>query len=443
MTPLDNPRRWCVPALMALLLASVATNAQERATASADGRFDDVVDRIASDYWTPLSRTELEHRALRALVADLDPYGRVFDAAEWDEFKGFLSATLVGVGVELHNDEALQVPRIQHLLIDSAAGAAGARPGDWIEQVDGRDTTGLSFDAFLPMLRGTPGSKVRLTLRSDAGSRRMIEVTRKAHRIPSVHGVARAADGRADFILDARRGIGYVRIARLAEDAVADVRTALADLRAARGCGLVLDLRGSEGGRMEAGIAIADMFLADGLIAGTQARSATTTSEADPAVDWDGPMVVLIDAETASSSEFLAAALRDHRRGTFVGQRTFGKGLVQEMFSLDSGGGLILSVGRHVRPSGIAADRNDPAPANANAGVAPDDGQQMAMQGDEQVQWRKAIDLRASPAIVSAQELAALGPDRILAHALTLLPNACPNTGVVEQAIPGIRKMAE
>ena len=425
-----KPSRWRGLLALAFLLGSGAAGGQESVVAQADGRFDEALERIARDFRQPLSRSELEQRALRALVADIDPYGRVLDATQWAEFKGGLSAKVAGVGVVLHREDGMPMPRIERLMIGSAAGAAGARAGDWIEQVDGRDTRGLSLDDTLPLLRGAPASRVRLSLRSGNDPPRAVDVVRKLHSIPSVHGVSRDDKGRPDYVLDPQRRIGYVRVANLAEDSVAEMRAALSGLRAARGCGLVLDLRGSQGGLMRAGIGIADLFLAEGLIAGTQGRHETTRQDADPAVDWSGPMVVLIDAETASSSEFLAAALRDHRRGTFVGQRTFGKGMVQEMFPLASGGGLILSTGRHLRPSGIAADRHDPEPARANAGVSPDDGLEIALEGDELAQWRAGMDLRASPAIVPADALPSISADRVLMRGLAQLATAC--LGVAE-----------
>ncbi|MCJ0824497.1 S41 family peptidase [Luteimonas sp. 50] len=407
---------------MSLLCAGMAMAAEPvRQT-----QMDEVVDRIVSDHVQAYSREELERRALRALVADIDPYGKVLDPAEWAEMRSGLDAGLAGVGVTLAIDEASSRPRVERLMIGSAAGGAGVRAGDWLDAIDGHDTHGQSYDAFIPRLLGAPGSVVRLTVRTGDDAPRTIAVTRKLHPLPSVHGVHRAEDGTAAYLLDAQRGIGYVRVARLASDSVGEVEAALATLRREHACGLVLDLRGSVGGYMSAGIGIADLFLSEGLIAGSEGRKGRELHHADADVAWAGPMVVLIDAETASSAEFLAAALRDHGRAPFVGQRTFGKGMVQEMFPLAAGGGLILSTARHVRPSGVAADRHDPPPANDNAGVSPDPGEEIALEGEDLARWREAMDLRASPTPVSAADLANAPADRALQRATGLLPSTCP-----------------
>lgn len=312
-------------------------------------------------------------------------------------------------------------------MIGSAAGAAGARPGDWIRAIDGRALEGLSLDTALPMLRGEPGTVVRLMLDRGDTPARSIAVTRRVHRVPSIHGMARDAQGSADYLLDRTRGIGYVRVAQLAEDSAPEVALALSRLRQAGACGLVLDLRGSSGGMMRAGVGIADLFLAEGLIAGWDGRAGSARHEADSDVAWAGPLVVLIDERTASSSEFLAAALRDHDRARFMGRRTFGKGLVQEMFDLGEGrGGLVLSTGRHLRPSGPAADRNDPEPDRQRAGVAPDPGLEVAFTEAEQERLDRALDLRASPTAVTREEVAAIDPDATLARAAALFPVTCP-----------------
>lgn len=407
--------------LFAGALAAADTN-----VATQGDRFDEALARIERSFREPLSRDALRQRAVRALVADLDPYGRVLDATELREFRTGFSGAFGGVGVTLDVDETRELPRIERLMIDSAAGAAGARPGDWIESIDGRSLEGRPLDEVPAMLRGEPGTVVHLRLGRPAGPSRTIAVTRKAHRLPSVHGVARDADGQADYLLDRSRGIGYVRVEQLAKDSVEEVESALVGLRKAGACALVLDLRGSSGGMMDAGVRIADLFLDKGLIAGWDGRAGGKRFEADPAVAWSAPMVVLIDERTASSSEFLAAALRDHHRARFMGHRTFGKGLVQEVFELGEGrGALILSTGRHVRPSGLAADRNDPEPERQRAGVAPDPALEVALTEAEQDRLYRALDLRASPTPVTREEVDAIDPDAMLGRAAALFPAAC------------------
>lgn len=402
---------------------SPASGAESGSTSSSSNLFDDAVELIRENFWKEMTREEIELQALRALLAQIDPYGRYLDAGEWSELDDDLSARSAGVGVQLEMDEAAGLPRIRYLLLESAAGAAGARRDDWIVAIDGKPLAGLALGEVPPLLRGDPGTRVELTLRRapDGPAIRAV-VERKIHRLPSVHGVRREASGRAVYVLDPQLGLGYVRISHLASDSLGEVESALADLEAQGARGLVLDLRDSYGGLMSAGVGIADLFLGSGRIAGHESRTESESFEADPSVAWKHPMIVLINAGTASSSEFLAAALRDHARARFIGQRTYGKGLVQVKYELGEGqGGLILSTGRHLRPFGVAADRNDPPPANAAAGVAPDPGLEVVIEGEEYDRWSEAIDLRASPVVLDDSDLAGAPPDRALQLATELL----------------------
>lgn len=385
--------------------------------------FDEAVEVIRKNFRQELSREEIELRALRALVAEIDPYGLYLDADEWQELEVDHSAQIAGVGVQIRMDDEVGLPRIRYLLLESAAGAAGARRNDWIESINGEPTAGKALEAALPLLRGAPGTKVELGLRRPPATAPLrVVVERKVHLLPSVHGVARDGAGHPIYLLNANEPIGYIRISRLAEDSLGEVQAALRLLQGQGAHGLILDLRNSTGGLMSAGVNIADLFLDSGLIAGHQSRVENESFAADPAVAWSHPLVVLINAQTASSSEFLAAALRDHNRARFVGQRTYGKGLVQVMFPLAAErGGLILSTGRHLRPAGPASDRNDPAPANANAGVAPDTGLELVVEGEEYERWSEAMDLRASGVILEDSDLADAPPDRVLALATELL----------------------
>lgn len=392
------------------------------AAQAAESRLDLALAQIHQNFWQEIPREELEDRALRALVRELDPYGQVLDAAELEQFRGDFRGTVAGVGLVVHVDEGSALPQVEALLIGSAAGAAGVRRGDHLESIDGHSLKGLDIDQVLALLRGEVGSDVRLAVSRAGEGVHPLVITRKIHPLPSVHGVGRDPAGKTNFLLDAQRGIGYIRVAHLADDSLDAVRGALDQLTAANARGLILDLRASSGGLMAAGVGIADLFLAAGVLAGEESRTGSSHRLAEPAVAWAGPLVVLIDSETASSSEFLAAALRDTGRATFVGTRTFGKGRVQRVFALGEGeGGLVLTTGRHLRPAGVASDRHDPPPAAARAGVTPDPGWEIEIEGEELERWRKGFDLRGSPAIYSQEELAAAGPDPILDRAVELL----------------------
>lgn len=395
------------------------------------GLFDEAAALIERHFWRPISRQEIERRAVRALLAEIDPYGRHFDAQEWRDYEAGLASRTASLGVYVGVEPGAELPRVRYLLLESAAAAAGVRQGDWIESIDGRSMAGLGLEDVVPLLRGEAGSRVEIALRRGADPTAQltirVEVTRKEHRAPSIHGVGRDAEGRAKFLLSDNPRIGYLRIDHLAEGSASEVEAALRELEALRASALILDLRDSYGGLMMAAIEIADFFLDEGLIAGEDSRQEDRSFVAQPGVLWTHPVLVLIDGGTASSSEFLAAALRDRGRARFLGERTFGKGLVQKKYALSGGlGGLVLSTGRHVRPAGIAADRNDPPAEAMQAGVAPDPGLEFVVEGAERERWADAMYLRASSALVPEADLAAAGPDRMLDRAMALLGESSP-----------------
>ena len=359
------------------------------------GRLAEALDVIrTSVLWEP-TREELEGRALRALLKDLDPYSRYLDAAEWAEFDDRLSAELCGVGITFALDGEERLPFVERLLVGSGGAEAGVRDGDRIAAADGRSLADATLDEVRSQLIGPAGSFVELAVcRHGSSEASTLRVRRRPVALPSVRGVRRDRYGQSDYLLDARLGIGYVRISRLAEDTVREVDLALADLERRGQRGLVLDLRESEGGLMEAAVGVADLLLGGGRILSTVTGAGTRHWDATPGTCTDVPVVVLIDSGTASSSEFLAAALKDNGRAVFVGQRTFGKGRIQERLALGEGG-LILTTGLHLRPDGTSFDRHADGPDVA--GVAPDPGMEVVVGGAEREEWSNRAFLRDAP----------------------------------------------
>ncbi|MHB8796902.1 MAG: S41 family peptidase [Thermoanaerobaculia bacterium] len=375
------------------------------------GRLAEALDVIRTRFLEEMTREELEERALLALLKDLDPYSRYLDAGEWAEFDDRLSAELCGVGITFGFDGEESLPVVERLLVGSGGAEAGVREGDRIAAADGRSLAGATFDEVRSQLVGPAGSFVELVVCSRGSSTASaIRIRRRPVALPSVRGVRRDGKGRSEYFLDATLGIGYVRISRLAEDTVRDVELALSDLERRGLRGLVLDLRESEGGLMEAAVGVADLFLHGGRILSTVTRAGTTHRDATPGACTDVPVVVLIDSGTASSSEFLAAALKDNGRAVFVGQRTFGKGRIQERLALGEGG-LVLTTGRHGRPDGTSFDRYADGPDVA--GVDPDPGMEIVVEGAEREDWSSRALLRDAP-IAFDEETGGKGPDRVL-----------------------------
>lgn len=382
------------------------------------GRLVEALEVVRTSSLRETSREELELRALQALLKEIDPYSRYLDAREWAEFDDRLSAELCGVGITFGLDAGERLPVVERLLIGSGGAAAGLREGDRIAAVDGRPLSEPTFDEVRALLLGPRGSVVDLAVcRRGSSAPSTLRVERRPVALPSVRGVRRGRDGRSGYVLDARERLAYVRISRLAEDTVLEVETALAELEREGLRGLVLDLRESEGGLMAAAVGVAGLFLHGGRILSVVSRQGTTRWDASPGACTDAPLVVLIDSGTASSSEFLAAALQDNARASFVGQRTFGKGRVQERISLGEGG-LVLTTGLHVRPSGTSFDRFADGPDLA--GVAPDPGLEVVLEDAEREEWAHRAFLRDAP-IAFDVESGGAGADRMLERGVEVL----------------------
>jgi carboxyl-terminal processing protease len=378
-----------------------------------------------------LSCEELAERALRALLEDLDPYASLVGEAEWRQQELRLAGAFAGVGLHVEIDEQAGLPRVAHLMRGSLAGSAGVRPGDLLLAIEDRALDGLGLDVVLPLLRGAPGTTVTVTARR-AGLEAPMRVTleRRSLPTPSVRGLTPAGADPGEHLLSAAPRVGYIRISRLAEDSASATERALDALQAQPLAGLVLDLRDSEGGLMAAAVGVADLFLSSGRILSHVFRRGTQTWDASPGGCTDVPMVVLVNGGTASSSEFLAAALQDNGRARVMGQRTYGKARVQQRFSLGEGrGGVILSTGTHVRPSGISIDRHDVSAAAEAAGVAPDPGLELVVEGEEYERWAGQALIWDLPLIVGDAELGARAPDRMLDRAVDLLVGARARTG--------------
>lgn len=297
-------------------------------------------------------------------------------------------------------------------------------PGDLLTSIDGHQLKGMKLDAVVPILMGKVGSTVELDILHQ-GTPAHLKIQRKLVKTPSVRGVSRDRTGQSEYLYDAERGIGYIRISRLAADTVPEAEKALAGLKARNMKALILDLRDSSGGLMQAAISVADLFLDSGRILSAVSRQETKVYDAKPGGYLDFPIVALINERTVSSSEFLAAALQDNKRAIFIGHRTFGKARIQTQLPLGDGmGGLILTTGIFQRPSGKIVDRHDAAATSDLPGISPDPGMELIVEGEEYEAWEKDASFRDSPVISSESEVPSRTPDRVLDRAVQLIRDA-------------------
>lgn len=308
--------------------------------------FAEVYEHIKREYVAEVDDHALMEKAVRGMVAALDPHSAYLDSEEFDEIRLSTMGSYPGVGIEVVAEDG--VVKILRPIEGSPAQRGGLRAGDEIVRIDGSDI-GADLAGAINRMRGASGSLVTLSIRRE-GTPGVLEYALRRTQV-EVHSVAQ---------LSLEPGYGYLRITSFSETTAQDVSHAVSRLKRdnPRGIkGLVLDLRNNPGGVLEAGVAVADDFLNSGVIVTADGRTpeARFRMEATPGDLIDGaPLVVLVNGGSASASEIVAGALKDHGRALLVGRRTYGKGSVQTVMPLSHGGAVKLTTSRYFTPSGAS-----------------------------------------------------------------------------------------
>ncbi len=358
------------------------------------GLFVDAVERVEANYVRPVDRKELLENALRGMLAELDPHSSYFSEEEWGQFRKQIEGSFTGIGVSIEIDLRTRQLKVLAPLPGSPAYAAGILPGDLILEVDGKATEGMTRDQAVEALQGRPGTQVTLKVRHPRASEpETITVSRAIIELPSVMADSRKPDDSWDFMLDHDKNIGYIRITNFVQNTAPELQAALEDLVQQGAKGLVLDLRDNPGGLLSSAVEVSDLFLGDGKIVTTKGRNQRDKSyEAeDQAADLDIPLAILVNQHSASASEIVSAALQDHKRAVIVGQRSFGKGSVQNILPLDNGESILkLTVATYWRPSGKNIHRFKGAADSDDWGVLPDESMEVKLSPSEYTEWATA-----------------------------------------------------
>jgi carboxyl-terminal processing protease len=280
--------------------------------------------------------------ALHSMVSSLDPHSAYLNPEEFRETFISTKGEFGGIGIEVSSHEG--VVKVMAPIEDTPAARAGIKAGDLITHVDGEPIKGKGLMHAVNRMRGAPGSDIRLTVAR--GNQPSFDVT-LTRAIIKVRSVKWSTEG----------DIGYIRIVRFTEKVDENLEKAMKEIRNRLGSrlrGIVLDLRNNPGGLLDQSVALADAFLESGTIVSVKGRRGPGRSfDAEPGDVARGlPMVVLINAGSASASEIVASALQYHRRATVMGTRSFGKGSVQTITPLPSEGALRLTTALYYAPDG-------------------------------------------------------------------------------------------
>lgn len=389
------PTRNVNTLLLAILVALLCYSTHRRAkTAMIVGDALDLIDRY---YVDPVDRGELLTAAMRGMTETLDRHSEYVPIDAYSSLQDSINQEFTGIGILIEQPEEGQPVRIITPLVGSPAREAGLMPGDEIVEIEGRDVRDWDLVNVSKRLKGPIGTPVRIVVRR-GGRRVPTRVIRSRIEMESVVGDHRQADDRWAYRLQDDPRIAYLRLTGFGERTVDELRKVLETLDN-RFDAMVLDLRGNSGGLLYAAVSVADMFLDSGRIVSTKTRGGVIEemfrAESGTLIDLDKPLAVLIDGDSASASEIVAAALKDNGRAAIVGLRSYGKGTVQNILPLQSGrSALRLTVARYYRPNDQNIHRTDDATEEDDWGVRPSEGLEVSL--DETVidklaeRWRRS-----------------------------------------------------
>ena len=356
------------------------------------GLFVDAVEQVEANYVRPVSRRELLESALKGMLQDLDPHSSFINTSEWKQFRRQIEGRFGGIGIQVGMDPEAKRLKVIAPMVGTPAYAAGILAGDVILEIDGQSTEGMNPDKAVEVLQGRPGTAVKLTVLHEGNEKtETLTMNRAIIDVPSVLADTRKANDQWDFMLDKEKKIGYIRISSFIQNTTEELKKALAELKADGMKGLILDLRDDPGGLLSSAVEISDLFVEEGAIVSTKGRNTATKSytAVKEGTYTDFPMVVLVNQNSASAAEIVSACLQDHDRAVIVGQRSFGKGSVQNILDLEDGNSVLkLTVATYWRPSGKNIHRFKGKDKEKDEwGVSPNPGMEVKLSFDEYKNW--------------------------------------------------------
>ncbi|MDR1835764.1 MAG: S41 family peptidase [Fusobacteriaceae bacterium] len=308
----------------------------------------DIMDIVNGNYVGEHSpeRKKLMQGAIRGMLEALDdPHSNYFTAEELKSFQDDIKGKYIGVGMVVQkkkNEALLVVSPIE----DSPAYKAGIKPKDQIVAIDGDSTYNMTSEESVKRLKGAPKTNVKVTVfREGAKETKDIVIERAEVTLKYVK----------QNIVDEENKIGYLRLTQFGDNVYPDVRRAMEDLQKKGMKALVFDLRSNPGGTLDQAVKIASMFIKDGKIVSTKTKNGPEEIKLREGKYFGGfPLVILINGGSASASEIVAGAVKDHKRGILIGEKSFGKGSVQTLIPLPDGDGIKLTIAKYFTPDGTS-----------------------------------------------------------------------------------------
>jgi carboxyl-terminal processing protease len=337
------------------------------------------------------------YTVVQQMLAKLDdPFTRLLKPEQYRSLQTNTAGELTGVGLQIALDAETGKLRVIAPIAGSPADRAGIQPADTILKIDGQNTIGLSLDEAAERMRGKLGSRVILTVERDKSEAKDLEVIRDRIALNPVIADLRAIP---QTDTEERRKVGYIRLSQFNANATAEVAHAIARLQEQGAESYILDLRNNPGGLLQAGIEVSRLWVDQGAIVYTVNRQGVLGSfEATGQALTQAPLAVLVNQGTASASEILAGALKDNKRATIVGEKTFGKGLIQSLFDLSDGSGVAVTVAKYETPAHIDINKLGILP-DLTVPLEPITAMQVGTDADNQ--YRAAVQLLTAHSVVA------------------------------------------
>jgi carboxyl-terminal processing protease len=357
--------------------------------------------------------TEVDADRERKLVEDmingglerLDPHSQYINPHELKQFNKNSRGKFGGVGIQLGYDRQNRGRlEVQSPIPGTPAYDAGILAGDIIVKVDGKSTENMRLSEVIDLIQGEPGQKVTLTVLHDGDKEPVdIDIVRAEIQIQAVMGDVRKPDNPKEweYFVDPENKIAYIRLVSFSETAAKEMKDTLTQLQKEGVRGLVLDLRNNPGGLLRAAVQISNMFVGDGRIVSTKGRNQTEeihdAHAGDVILSEKVPVAVLVNRFSASASEIVSACLQDHDRAMIVGERSYGKGSVQNVIDMKVGSetaALKLTTASYWRPSGKNIHRFPDAKETDEWGVKPNEGYEVKLSDEEMIAFFRERNAR-------------------------------------------------
>ena len=346
---------WIVTFLLlfTLTVAPAPTIAAKGDQFEALKTFSQVLDLVESNYVKPVTKKELIDNSIKGMLEELDPHSTYLSPEDFKDMQVDTAGKFSGIGIEISMDQGRIV--VVSPIEDTPAYKAGLLAGDIILEIDGESTQDMTLMDAVKLIRGEKGTPVTLLI--------LHKDSNKPVEVPIVRGTIPIVNVKTQSLED---GYLYLRLTKFQESSTKNLREAIAEYQKKHALkGIVFDLRNNPGGLLNQAVSVSDTFLEDGTIVYIQGRDPANRKDffaTKSADDVKVPMVTLINAGSASASEIVAGALQDRKRSLIVGERSFGKGSVQQIIPLSDGSGIKLTTALYYTPSGrsIQAKGIDP-----------------------------------------------------------------------------------